>query len=128
MSILNYENAMEERDALKEYDKKYYKIRDVAEVLGVNTSTLRYWEQEFPEIKVTRSATNIRYYRPEDIELLKIIHYLLKVKGLKMEAAKEQLKMNRKNMSNRVKVLETLTATRNDLEGILKALSKKKER
>lgn len=119
---------MEERDALKEYDKKYYKIRDVAELLGVNTSTLRYWEQEFPEIKVTRSATNIRYYRPEDIELLKIIHYLLKVKGLKMEAAKEQLKMNRKNMSNRVKVLETLTAIRNDLEGILKALSKRKDR
>lgn len=111
---------------MQEYDKKFYKIRDVAELLGLSASTLRYWEIEFPECKPKRSNTNIRYYRPEDIELLKIIHYLLKVKGLKMEAAKEQLRVNRKNVSNRVKILDILQESRDRLQEMLGALNKRK--
>jgi len=111
---------------LEELDKKYYKIKDVSELLGVSASTLRYWEQEFPECRPRRSVTNIRYYKSQDIETLRIIHYLLKVKGLKIGAAKEQLRNNRSNVSNRVKIIETLTDTRNKLEDILKALNKRK--
>ena len=66
---------------MEEFDKKYYKIKDVSELLGVSASTLRYWEQEFSECRPRRSATNIRYYKPQDIETLKIIHYLVKIKG-----------------------------------------------
>lgn len=112
---------------MEELDKKYYKIKDVSKLLGVTASTLRYWEQEFPECKPRRSATNIRYYKAQDIETLKIIHYLLKVKGLKIEAAKEQLRANRSNVSNRVKIIDTLTETRSVLDGMLKALNKRKE-
>lgn len=111
---------------MEEYGKKFYKIRDVAELLGLSASTLRYWETEFPECKPKRSNTNIRYYRPEDIEVLKIIHYLLKVKGLKMEAAKEQLRVNRKNVSNRVKVIDILQDSRSQLQDMLGALNKRK--
>ena len=103
-----------------------YKIKDVSELLGVSASTLRYWEQEFPECRPRRSATNIRYYKPQDIETLKIIHYLVKIKGLKIDAAKEQLKANRRNVTNRVKIIDTLSATRNTLENMLKALNKRK--
>lgn len=95
-------------------------------MLGVSAPTLRYWEQEFPECKPRRSNTQIRYYRPEDIELLKIIHYLLKVRGLKISAAKEQLRVNRSNISNRVKILDTLIDTRRQLEGMLKALNRRR--
>lgn len=73
---------------MEEFDKKYYKIKDVSELLGVSASTLRYWEQEFPECRPRRSATNIRYYKPQDIETLKIIHYLVKIKGLKIDAVR----------------------------------------
>ena len=111
---------------MDELDKKYYKIKDVAELLGVSASTLRYWEIEFPECKPRRSATNIRYYKAEDIETLKIIHYLLKVRGLKLVAAKEQLRTNRANVSNRVKIIDSLTETRNKLEEMLKALTKRR--
>lgn len=111
---------------MEELDKKYYKIKDVSELLGVSASTLRYWEQEFPECKPRRSATNIRYYTAADIETLKIIHYLLKIKGLKIEAAKEQLRANKNNVSNRVKVIDSLTETRNKLEDMLKALNKRR--
>ena len=111
---------------MEEFEKKYYKIKDVSELLGVSASTLRYWEQEFPECRPRRSATNIRYYKPQDIETLKIIHYLVKIKGLKIDAAKEQLKANRRNVTNRVKIIDTLSATRNTLENMLKALNKRK--
>ncbi len=111
---------------MEELDKKYYKIKDVSELLGVSASTLRYWEQEFPECKPRRSATNIRYYKAQDIETLKIIHYLLKIKGLKIDAAKEQLKANRTNVSNRVKIIDSLIETRNQLEDMLRALNKRR--
>lgn len=105
--------------------KQYYKIADVAELLDVPKSTIRFWESEFPECNPTRSPGNKRMYTPADIETLRIIHYLLKVKGLKMEAAKEQLRTNRKNVSKRVEVIEKLTEIRNDLDNMLKALSKR---
>lgn len=107
-------------------DKNFYKIRDVSELLGVPASTLRYWEKEFPECKPRRSATNIRYYTPKDIDTLRIINYLLKVKGLKLEAAKEQLHSNRSNISKRVEIIEKLTETRNELQNMLDALTKRK--
>ena len=111
---------------MEELDKKYYKIRDVAELLGINTSTLRYWESEFREIKPRRSPTKKRYYTPDDIKILRIIHYLVKFKGLRIEAAKEELARNRKNISKRVDVIEILKDTRNQLEDILSALNKRK--
>ena len=74
---------------MEELSKQYYKIKEVAEILDVPQSTLRFWEKEFPMIKPIRSSHNIRYYRPQDIELLRIIHYLIKDKGLKIEAARE---------------------------------------
>lgn len=111
---------------MEELDKKYYKIRDVSELLGVPTSTLRYWETEFPEIAPRRSQSNQRYYTPEDITCLRMIHYLMKVKGLRLEAAKEELRTNRTNISNRIKIIETLTATRNELEEILNGLTKRR--
>ncbi len=111
---------------MDELDKKYYKIKDVSELLGVQTSTLRYWEKEFPECAPQRSQTNIRYYTAKDIETLKMINYLLKVKGLKIDAAKEQMRVNRNNISKRVDIIESLTQTRNELKQLLSALQKRK--
>ena len=109
-----------------ELDKKYYKIRDVAEMLDVAPSTLRYWETEFPECAPRRSQTNQRYYTPQNIEFLKIIKFLLKDKGLRMEAAKEQLRNNRKNISRQLEVVDLLVKTRTELKEILSALKKRK--
>lgn len=107
-------------------DKKYYKISDVAEMLHIAASTLRYWEQEFPECAPRRSATRQRYYTPANIECLKIIHYLLKVKGLRIDAAKEQLKSNRNNISKRMQVIDILSKTRDELQEMLTALKKRR--
>lgn len=103
--------------------KRNYKIREVAEIIGVPQSTLRYWEQEFPELSPRRSAHNQRYYSPSDMELLQIIHYLLHEKGLKIDAAKEYLKHNKKNISSKFQIISKLESVRNDLEVLLKSLN-----
>lgn len=107
-------------------DKKYYKIKDVAQFLDVPQSTLRFWEKEFPQIRPMRSPHNIRYYTPKDIETLRIIHYLLKTKGLRLEAAKEQMRVNSANISRQLEILDRLLHLRSQLEGLRKALSIRK--
>lgn len=109
-----------------ELTKRYYKIKEVSELLNVNQSTLRFWESEFPEIKPMRSETNRRYYTPSDIETLRIIKFLLKDKGLKIESAKEQLHLNRHNVTKRMKIIDDLINVKEELNLILKGLAKRK--
>jgi len=111
---------------MEEFDKLFYKISDVSELLGVPASTLLYWESEFPEIMPKRSRSNRRYYRPEDLRVLRMIHYLVKVKGLRMDAAKEELRSNRSNVSRRMEIIDLLTDTRQRLEEMLSALNKRR--
>lgn len=111
---------------MEEFGKKYYKIGDVAEFIGVPETTIRYWEREFPEISPMRAGRRIRYYTPADIETLRIIHFLLKVKGLRIDAAKTQMQINRKNISKKLKVLDELQDIRSELEVMLKSLAKRR--
>ena len=111
---------------MEELSKQYYKIKEVAEILDVPQSTLRFWEKEFPMIKPIRSSHNIRYYRQQDIELLRIIHYLIKDKGLKIEAAREQLRSNKHNVSRRVEIIDRLKSVRSELANLLVALGGRK--
>lgn len=111
---------------MDELNKKYYRIRDVAEFLGVPQATIRYWELEFPEISPARTSTGIRQYTPSDIETLRIIHYLVKIRGLKVEAAKTQMKLNRDNISKKIRVFSELDDIRSELQIMLKALTKRK--
>lgn len=108
-------------------DKMFYKIGDVAELLGVNASTLRYWETEFPECAPKRSATNRRYYTPDDIRMLRKINYLVREKGLRIEAAKQELAGNVSNVSRRFEAIELLKETRAELQEMLDALKKRRD-
>ena len=112
---------------MEDFSKKYYKIRDVADFLGVPQATIRYWETEFPEISPARTQTGIRQYTPSDLETLRIIHYLIKIKGLKMEAAKTQFRKNRSNISKKLKVISELQDLKSELEVMLMSLTKRKQ-
>ena len=103
--------------------KQYYKIKDVAEMLGVQQSTLRFWEKEFDCLNPRRSASNVRYYTPADIEMIRVISYLLRNRGLKLEAAKEQMRHNRANVSRRIRAIERLENVRDTLSSLLKSLN-----
>lgn len=113
--------------AQNELSKRYYRIREVAEIIGVNSSTLRFWENEFPEIQPMRSAHNQRFYRREDIETLRLIYYLVKIKGLKIEAAKNELKLNRKNITKRFQIIDKLNDVKDELQAMLDALEKRRD-
>lgn len=106
-------------------EKLYFKIKEVAEMLDVPQSTLRFWEKEFPECAPRRSKTNIRYYSQSNIEKLKMIRYLIKDEGLRIEAARERLRINSDNVSHRLEVIHKLEKVREELQEMLSALVKR---
>ncbi len=104
-------------------DKKYYKIREVSEMLELPAPTLRFWEREFPDLKPRRNEGGTRFYTPGDIETLRIIRFLVKDKGLKIAAAREMLRTNREGLSRRSDAIERLRGIRETLKGLLGALT-----
>ena len=65
--------------------KLYYSIKEVAEMFGLNESTLRYWETEFPYLKPKTAGNNkVRQYSEKDIEQIKLIHNLVKFFAVKI--------------------------------------------
>ena len=96
--------------------KLYYSIKEVADMFGVNESTLRYWETEFPYLKPKTSGPNkVRQYSEKDIEQIKLIHNLVKVRGFKLAAAKKMINANRDGADRRAEVLDRLIGVRDDL-------------
>ena len=64
--------------------KLYYSIKEVAQMMGVSESMLRYWEKEFPHLHPkTVSSTGVRQYVDKDIEQIRLIYNLVKVRGFK---------------------------------------------
>ncbi|MEF8794115.1 MerR family transcriptional regulator [Thiohalorhabdus sp.] len=72
-------------------NKRYFGIRQVAELCEVAPHVLRYWEEEFPDLAPLRRGGNRRYYRATDVHLVRRIRYLLKDCKYTIEGAREQL-------------------------------------
>ena len=109
---------------MEDLTKNYYKIGEVAEILGIPASTLRFWEKEFTIIKPKRNSKNTRFYTPEDVETIKMVYYLVKEKGLKLDAAQQQSRVNRHNVAQRSEVINRLKSVRNQLQDMLDAINK----
>jgi DNA-binding transcriptional MerR regulator len=76
----------------KQIEKKYFTIGEVAEQLGVATSLLRFWEQEFINLRPALKYKNgSRKYTLEDVEKVNKIHYLVKVRGFTLAGARQEL-------------------------------------
>ncbi len=103
--------------------KLYYSIKEVAEMFDVNESTLRYWETEFPYLKPkSSSTTKIRQYSEKDIEQIRLIHNLVKVRGFKLAAAKKVINANRDGTEKKAEVITRLISVRDDLQALKRAL------
>lgn len=76
--------------------KSYYKIGEVSVMLDVPVSTLRFWEDSFEQLDPLRTPGGTRKYRPEDVEVCKLIKHLLRDKGYSLEYAKKELANFRK--------------------------------
>ena len=94
-----------------------------AEIIGVSESTLRFWEKEFPHVKPrTAGQSNVRQYTEKNIEDLKIIYNLIKVRGFKIAAAREYLKNNRDGADKSSEVITLLQDALSELQDIKKHL------
>lgn len=102
--------------------KLYYTIGEVSDMFNVNQSLLRYWETEFKTINPKRSPKGTRYYSQKDIEEIKLIHYLLKERKLKIEGAKQVLKLKRESTVRSQQVVERLKSLRSELIAIMEEL------
>ena len=98
-------------------EKKYYTISEVAEILGVNQSKIRYWEKEFSQfIKPRRSRKGNRMFSQKDIENLKLIKHLVEDLGLKLKGAKQFLKYGKKELDAKMELVERLKNVKQMLE------------
>ncbi|MBQ7421297.1 MAG: MerR family transcriptional regulator [Prevotella sp.] len=96
--------------------KLYYSIKEVAQMLDVNESLLRYWETEFPHLKPKTTGNKVRQYTEKDIEQIKVIYNLVKVRGFKLAAARKMLNENRHGADKSALVLESLISVRDQLK------------
>jgi DNA-binding transcriptional MerR regulator len=75
----------------KKVEKLFYSIGEVAEMLDVPVSTIRFWENEFDVLKPMKNKKGNRLFTPGDIKNLKIIHHLVKEEGMTLNGAKKRL-------------------------------------
>lgn len=102
--------------------KLYYSIKEVAEQLGVSEPTLRYWETEFPHIRPKTTANKVRQYTDKNIEDLKVIFNLIKVRGFKIAAARKMINANRSGVDSKAKVMEKLQSVKEELMALKQQL------
>lgn len=95
--------------------KQFYTIGEVAAMFDVNETTLRYWEKEFSQIAPQKTAGNVRRYTKKDVEAVRVVHNLVKVRGLKIAAARQLLARNHSGEAQTAEVMTRLKALREAL-------------
>ena len=71
--------------------KRYFTIGEVSELCDVKPHVLRYWEQEFPQLKPVKRRGNRRYYQRQDVLVIRQIRGLLYEQGFTISGARQQL-------------------------------------
>ncbi|MCQ2066357.1 MAG: MerR family transcriptional regulator [Bacteroidaceae bacterium] len=99
--------------------KRYYSIKEVAELLDVQESTLRYWEKEFKEISPKKTSSGIRQYTEADINQIKFVKFLVHENHLTIKGAKQRMKENPKQTADTHEIVSRLKAVRQTLVDIL---------
>ncbi len=110
---------MEEVEPL---EKLYYSMGEVAEMLNVAPSLLRYWEKEFDVLKPKKNKKGNRLYTKSDLETVRLIHFLTKEKGYTLKGAREKMKIKREPVLKNMAILESLKKVRQFLVEIREGL------
>ena len=71
--------------------KRYFTIGEVSDLCGVKPHVLRYWEQEFPQLKPVKRRGNRRYYQRQDVLVIRQIRGLLYDQGFTIGGARQRL-------------------------------------
>src|SRR5471032_253288 len=101
--------------------KRYFTIGEVSDLCGVKPHVLRYWEQEFPQLKPVKRRGNRRYYQRQDVLVIRQIRSLLYEEGFTIGGARNKLDGSeaRDDVSQSQQIIRQL---RVELEDVLKIL------
>jgi len=101
--------------------KRYFTIGEVSDLCCVKPHVLRYWEQEFPQLKPIKRAGNRRYYQRQDVMMVRQIRDLLYDKGFTIGGARQKLSGNdtRNDLTRSRQIVKQL---RKELEDVLEIL------
>ena len=102
--------------------KQYFSIAEVAEMFHVAPTLLRYWEKPFPQIVPRKVGRNIRQYTKDDIEKIRVVYNLVKVRGMKLDAAAALIRKNHSGVSKTTEVVDRLRMIREELVSIKSSL------
>jgi len=103
-------------------EKLYYSIGEVARMFGVNTSLIRYWEQQFDIIQPHKNKKGNRLFTQKDIDNFHIIYHLVKERGYTLKGADEKLKKNPDDLRKDIEILKTMEKMRSFLLELKKHL------
>jgi DNA-binding transcriptional MerR regulator len=115
-------------------DKLYFRISEVARLVGVEQHVLRYWGKEFPRLAPKQSGRGHRLYRRKDVELALQIKHLLYEKRFTIEGARKHLEGRTRRAPKKAEAQatqavlfgdppgETVDTIRRELDEILKLL------
>ena len=89
-------------------EKLYYGIGEVAQMFGLASSHIRFWEKEFDILQPKKNGKGDRFFTRKDIENLKLIYHLVKEKGYTLEGAKQKLRVNRDSVKAKTEMIDSL--------------------
>lgn len=101
--------------------KLYYTIGEVAEMLELSTSNIRYWESEIPSLKPQKYQMGKRAYVDNEINALRLVKYLLRDKKMTIDGVKLYLKDRKHTFmeyTNRVNVIDELIKIKGEISEI----------
>ena len=101
--------------------KRYFTIGEVSELCAVKPHVLRYWEQEFPQLKPVKRRGNRRYYQRQDVMTIRQIRSLLYDQGFTIGGARLQMS-SESSQSDINKFSQLVTQMIGELEQVLKVL------
>jgi DNA-binding transcriptional MerR regulator len=101
--------------------KRYFAIGEVSELCGVKPHVLRYWEQEFPQLKPVKRRGNRRYYQRQEVILIRQIRALLYEQGFTIGGARNKLQ-GEEARSDSTQSQQIVRQMRAELEDVLRIL------
>jgi DNA-binding transcriptional MerR regulator len=110
--------------------KRYFTIGEVGALCGVKPHVLRYWEQEFVQLKPVKRRGNRRYYQHQEVLLIRRIRELLYDQGFTINGARNQLgrkKYEIQSVKNAVPMINThasvdLAQLKSEIKGVISLL------
>ncbi|NQY26796.1 MAG: MerR family transcriptional regulator [Piscirickettsiaceae bacterium] len=101
--------------------KRYFTIGEVSELCGVKPHVLRYWEQEFTQLKPVKRRGNRRYYQRHDVVLIREIRSLLYEQGFTIGGARQRLDNGEQpeSKNNKKQIINELLSELEEIHALL---------